>query len=171
MLYGELGRYPLAVNVKLRKISYRCRLISKEDKLRSSLYKRMYNLQMNGLYNYKWISCVQNIFDKTGLSSQCIICFSSIKPLLKTIVWPIYTEMVFWYLLVILELSGEKEFKLEEYLMLVLIFTAMLSFLYRKCLCKQIYIMQVVTNYSWVTKKMTQSVDYLLIFPSCRLAW
>ena len=87
MVCGELGRLPLSIKVKMRMVSYWCRLIWNENKISTHLYKLMYYLHNNGICNFKWLSCVKGIFDETGLSyifsSQFPIDFSYLKPVLK----------------------------------------------------------------------------------------
>jgi hypothetical protein len=39
MIYGELGRYPLSINIKVRMISFWCKLVNSQgDKLSSTLF-------------------------------------------------------------------------------------------------------------------------------------
>ena len=42
IVYGELGRFPLEIRVKLRMISYWCKLVNNETKLSSSLVDVMF---------------------------------------------------------------------------------------------------------------------------------
>lgn len=43
MVYGELGRYPLEIDIKVRMISYWCKLIQgKQSKLSTIAYKLLY---------------------------------------------------------------------------------------------------------------------------------
>ena len=43
MVYGELGRYPLEIDIKVRMISYCCKLIQgKQLKLSTIAYKLLY---------------------------------------------------------------------------------------------------------------------------------
>ena len=48
IVYGELGRFPLEIRVKLRMISYWCKLVNNEAKLSSSLYRLMLCLKKSG---------------------------------------------------------------------------------------------------------------------------
>ncbi|CAG2256342.1 unnamed protein product [Mytilus edulis] len=66
MIYGELGRYPLEIDIKLRIINYWTKLLSgKQEKLPAILYKY-------SLYKYKnyitWLKHVKSILDESGLS-------------------------------------------------------------------------------------------------------
>ena len=124
MVCGELGRLPLSIKVKMRMVSYWCRLIRNENKISTHLYKLMYYLHNNGICNFKWLSCVKGIFDETGLSytfsSQFPIDFSYLKPVLKQQLSDQFIQKWFsdidnssrdFYKLI------KSEFKLEEYLL------------------------------------------------------
>jgi len=67
MVYGELGRHPLNIRVQLRMISFWCKLIQNENKLSGIFYKLMFNLQTNDGYDFRWISHIRSVFDRTGL--------------------------------------------------------------------------------------------------------
>ena len=81
MIYGELGRYPLEINVKLRMVNFWANLI------KSSHYKlsvKMFNIIKQ--YNTPWVQYVQKIFDDCGLSYIWLNQdFSSISWLKKTL--------------------------------------------------------------------------------------
>ena len=61
IVYGELGRFPL--EVKLRMISYWCKLVNNETQLSSSLYRLMLCLKNQGQNNFKWINYVESILN------------------------------------------------------------------------------------------------------------
>ena len=67
ILYGEIGRLPLEIRVKLRMISYWCKLVNNESKLSSSLYRLMLCLKNQGQNNFKWINYVESILNSAGL--------------------------------------------------------------------------------------------------------
>jgi len=67
MVLGELGRFPIEVKVKLRMISFWSRLIQSESKLSSILYKLMLSLYEQNQQIFKWIKCVESIFNEVGL--------------------------------------------------------------------------------------------------------
>ena len=52
-MYGELGRYPISISVKLRMVKFWCRLVnSNENKFSAILYKLLYiNLNNYGFAN------------------------------------------------------------------------------------------------------------------------
>ena len=68
MVYGELGRTPLEVNVKLRMVCFWNKLISNENKLSSILLRLALNLQNNTNHSFKWINYITSIFNETGFS-------------------------------------------------------------------------------------------------------
>jgi len=41
MVYGELGRFPLSINIKMRMVGFWNRLVSNENKLSSHLYRSL----------------------------------------------------------------------------------------------------------------------------------
>jgi hypothetical protein len=54
MVYGELGRYPLDIRVKLRMVSFWTKLVQSENKLSSNLYRLMLQI-----HDFK--SCVMSV--------------------------------------------------------------------------------------------------------------
>lgn len=69
MAYGETGRFPIEIDVKLRMIQFWFTLISaSENKLSSHMYKLMYSLHETGHTKFKWLDYVKNILDSVGLS-------------------------------------------------------------------------------------------------------
>ena len=70
MVYGELGRYPISVIMKVRMIRFWCRILNgKEFKLSYLLYKLMYINFTNYGYENKWLSFIQNILNSCGMSN------------------------------------------------------------------------------------------------------
>jgi hypothetical protein len=67
MVLGELGRFTIEIKAKLRMISFWSRLIQSEYKLSSILYKLMLSLYEQNQQNFKWIKCVESIFNEVGL--------------------------------------------------------------------------------------------------------
>ena len=68
-LDGELGLFPIEIDVKLRMISYWARLLTgKETKLSYLSYKILYNLFIDENLDFSWIKHVKHIFDDTGYS-------------------------------------------------------------------------------------------------------
>jgi hypothetical protein len=56
MIYGELGRFPLEIRVKLRMIAFWSKLVLNENKLSSVLYRLMYLLKAKHQYSFKWLN-------------------------------------------------------------------------------------------------------------------
>jgi hypothetical protein len=70
MVYGELGKYPISVIMKVHMIRFWCRiLIGKEFKLSFLLYKLMYINFINYGYENKRLSFIQNILNNCGISN------------------------------------------------------------------------------------------------------
>ena len=69
MVYGESGRYPLSISIKIRMIMYWAKIITADrNKLTNVIYCYFYRCFMQGSYKHPWIQCIQNIFDSCGLS-------------------------------------------------------------------------------------------------------
>ena len=71
MVYGELGRYPICINIKVRMIKFWCKLImGKQSKL--SHIHVCYKLLTNNNFLRDgfslWIKNIQDILNKSGLS-------------------------------------------------------------------------------------------------------
>jgi hypothetical protein len=65
MIYGELGRFPLEIRVKLRMIAFWSKLVLNENKLSSVLYRLMYLLKAKHQYSFKWLNHIESIFNST----------------------------------------------------------------------------------------------------------
>ena len=125
MVYGELGRFPLDINIKLRMISFFNRIMKNENKLSSVMFKLMYQLQQDGIGTFKWVTSVQNIFDNCGLSyiffNQQYIDFSLFKPLIKQTLQDQFIQN--WFSSIENSSRGnfygslKKQFELEKYLL------------------------------------------------------
>ena len=70
MIYGELGRTPLYLTIRKRLISYWCSLVSSENrKLSICMYKLLYELHTNDVYNDKWLCFVKNELYSNGFNN------------------------------------------------------------------------------------------------------
>ena len=70
MVYGETGRYPLYVTIFTRMVSYWAKLVNGTDnKLSKIIYMYVRKLSDKGKMIDPWISFLQSIFDKCGLSN------------------------------------------------------------------------------------------------------
>lgn len=64
MIYGELGRYPVSINIKCRMISFWSRLIlGKQQKISLGIYKYMLN---HPRYEFKWLNKIKDILISVG---------------------------------------------------------------------------------------------------------
>lgn len=69
MVYGELGRYPITIQMKLRTAMFWKRLITgDQSKLSAVMYKMIYKLDVDGIYSSPWLKYVRDIFNDSGLS-------------------------------------------------------------------------------------------------------
>ena len=71
MIYGELARYPLYINIRLRMIDYWIGILNgKETKFNHILYNFTYMLStdVDNVFQFKWINCIQNILQNCGLN-------------------------------------------------------------------------------------------------------
>jgi hypothetical protein len=68
MVYGETGRFPLEIAVKVRMLSYWCKLVTEKC---SKLASKMYNVLLEKYHNeldVPWISFIEQVFNETGYS-------------------------------------------------------------------------------------------------------
>ena len=64
MIYGELGRFPLYIDIKTRVISYWCKLLTgKASKLSAISYKLLHSFFCNGNISAPWVKFVKDILD------------------------------------------------------------------------------------------------------------
>ena len=69
MVYGELGRYPLSVTMKLRTAVFWRRLITgDQSKLSAKMYRLLFKLDAVGIYSSPWITNVRDILNDSGFS-------------------------------------------------------------------------------------------------------
>ena len=64
MIYGELGCFPLYIDIKTRVISYWCKLLTgKASKLSTISYKLLHSFFCNGNMSAPWVKFVKDILD------------------------------------------------------------------------------------------------------------
>ena len=69
MLYGELGRHPLNITVKMKILSFWSKLIDgKQSKLSSLIYILLY-LKTHGNNTFSWINFVKSTLDDCSYSN------------------------------------------------------------------------------------------------------
>lgn len=70
IVYGELGRYPISVSIKLRMVKFWCRLVNGDDnKISSILYKLLFINFNNYGFESRWLTFIKTIFDDCGLTN------------------------------------------------------------------------------------------------------
>ena len=62
MVYGELGRLPLEIHVKLRMVSFWSKLVHDENKLSNLLYKLIFSINNNERNGSKWLKFIKSVF-------------------------------------------------------------------------------------------------------------
>ncbi len=78
MIYGELGRYPIDVDIKIRCIMFWYKLvIGKQSKISSILYRLTKKMFEQGNTSFKWLNFIKSILDKCGYSFlwYILMCF------------------------------------------------------------------------------------------------
>ena len=68
MVYGETGKLPIEISIKTRMINYWKNLVTgNTDKISFQIYRAMlYDSEINGNLNYKWINKIKQILVETG---------------------------------------------------------------------------------------------------------
>ena len=70
MVYGELGKYPMEIQIKTRMITYWSKLINGKDKKYAKLlYYLGFKLQQENRGNIAWFENIKSILNHTGLSN------------------------------------------------------------------------------------------------------
>jgi hypothetical protein len=69
MIYGELGRYPYVLDVKIRILSFWLKLLfGKESKLSLMIYRLCFEMYTVNDANLPWLNNVHNIITECGLA-------------------------------------------------------------------------------------------------------
>ena len=69
MIYGELGIYPVNLDIKLRMVSYWARILhGKDNKLSSILYKLMMKIRNDNNEISKWMRFIHDILNECGIT-------------------------------------------------------------------------------------------------------
>jgi hypothetical protein len=75
MVYGELGRHPLDINVKVRMVTFWHKLCTVSDKICSIMYNLLHKMHVSNENVSNWLTFVKGILNNLGLShvwdSQC----------------------------------------------------------------------------------------------------
>ena len=69
MVYGELGRYPLDIDLKLKALGFWLKLVNgDEDKLSCKMYECLLWLHYNNIYSSAWMLYIEEILNSCGLT-------------------------------------------------------------------------------------------------------
>jgi hypothetical protein len=90
MIYGDLGRFSIGIDIKIKIVSFWARLFGERNKLSYLSYNLEYTLSIEENVHLVWIKYLKELFDETGNSSIWInqdipnsnLLISSIKLLL-----------------------------------------------------------------------------------------
>ena len=100
IVYGELGIFPISIQIKIRMINFWCRLVrGNETKFSSLLYKLLHVYYTDYGYESKWLKFIKNILDDCGMSNvwQNQTVFSSLW-ISKCIEQKLKDQFIqFWY--------------------------------------------------------------------------
>ena len=67
--YGEIGKYPLSLEIQKRMVSFWCNVSEgKQTKLSSIMYNLIYQLHLNGTYHSPWLMKIKSIICNSGNS-------------------------------------------------------------------------------------------------------
>ena len=67
IVYGELGRVPMSVNIKARMVGFwKCIVTGKKEKISPTLYDMLYKLDSGDIYHSKWLNFVKNVLIECG---------------------------------------------------------------------------------------------------------
>ena len=98
MVYGEMGRFPMDIVIKLRMVMFWNSLIDNSGKLSSILYKLMLKIHESSQADFKWIKYIKSFFYEIGLSfiwnDQIHIKKDLLKSIVKQKLFDQFTDMV-----------------------------------------------------------------------------
>ena len=66
MVYGELGTFPLFVDIQCRMVSFWAKLRDGHNEIASTIYDIVYRLREQGKLKAKWIDHVQHLINSNG---------------------------------------------------------------------------------------------------------
>lgn len=70
MVYGELGRFPVDITIKVQMVSYWAKLITgDESKLSVMLYQKLLDLYRRNIFKSKWLTSIQNTLNICGIGN------------------------------------------------------------------------------------------------------
>ena len=68
MVYGELGRYPVELQIKIKTCFWN-KIVGNPDKLSGQIYRLLFDLLISGNRDIPWVNYIKSIFDETGFSN------------------------------------------------------------------------------------------------------
>ena len=69
MVYGEFGRFPLSIQVKVRMVKFWAKILTgKNSKISFKMYLLLLYLHRNNIHSCKWILCIEKILQDVGLN-------------------------------------------------------------------------------------------------------
>ena len=69
MVYGEFGRFPIAIQIKIRMIKFWAKILTgKNTKISYKLYLLLLYLHKNNIYSCKWILFIEKILQDVDLN-------------------------------------------------------------------------------------------------------
>ena len=71
MVYGELGRFPVSVAIRVKMISFWGRLLRQNGTIANRMYHLVYDRYMNGKQS-KWLKCIKETLENCGLAGVWI---------------------------------------------------------------------------------------------------
>ena len=99
MVYGETGRFPINISLKLRMLNFWSKLLENNSKLSGKLYQLLLTMHNLGECNSKWILFVKSILDNVGLSyvwnNQIVLSKMDTKLCIKQILHDQFIQK--WY--------------------------------------------------------------------------
>jgi hypothetical protein len=70
MIYGELGRYHIEIDIKVRLISFWTKLCcGKESKLSAIMYKLCFQMSVEDRCHFLWLNKISNILNECSMSN------------------------------------------------------------------------------------------------------
>ena len=64
MVYGEFGRFPLSIQVKVRMLKFWAKILTgKNSKISFKMYLLLLYLHRNNIHSCKWILCIEKMLD------------------------------------------------------------------------------------------------------------
>jgi hypothetical protein len=69
MIYGDLGRFSIGIDIKMKIVSFWARLFGERNKLSYLSYKLVYTFSIEENVHLVWIKYLKELFDETGNSS------------------------------------------------------------------------------------------------------